>query len=62
MPTTKNGGPIIGREALAHPVVYVTGLRESSGNAGITYGDPYSTRSTAYDLGRNLGDFFARRG
>lgn len=42
------------RHAVRHPRIFVLGFREAHGD-GMTYDDdPWSARSVAYDLGRNL--------
>lgn len=40
---------------LFHPLAFLRGWRESSGELGMTYGSPDSGRSIAYDLGRDMG-------
>lgn len=40
---------------LAFPAEFVLGLAESDGDVGVTFDDPESGRSIAYDLGRGLG-------
>lgn len=41
--------------ALRHPLIALTGFREATTSNGLTFDDdPYSDRSVAYDVGRNL--------
>lgn len=41
---------------------FLRGFIESRGDVGMTYDDPYSPRSVAYDRGRNLGRQTIARG
>lgn len=43
---------------LSAPVVFVRGFIEGAGQVGMTYGRPNSRRSVAYDMGRNLRDWW----
>jgi hypothetical protein len=45
-----------------HPRIYRLGLNEArAGYGGMTYGHPYTLRSTAYDEGMNQADREAAR-
>lgn len=41
---------------LLHPRVYLLGRREAYSSFGMTYDNPESMRSIAYDMGRNHGE------
>ena len=48
--------------SIRHPLVFLMGLREATGDFGMTYDDdPESPRSVAYDMGRNLGEWLNDR-
>ena len=42
--------------AARHPRIYRLGRSEAHHALGMTYGDPESRKSTAYDMGRNHGE------
>lgn len=41
---------------ILHPRIALLGYREAGDDMGMTYGDPYTLRSRAYDMGRSIGD------
>lgn len=43
-----------GWRALRHPRIALAGFKEGWGDLGLTFGDPYTSRSVAYDVGRTL--------
>jgi hypothetical protein len=47
--------PWLARYALRHPRIFALGFSEARTSSGLTFdNDPWSARSTAYDLGRDL--------
>lgn len=40
---------------ILHPRIYALGKAEADSAFGMTYGHPYTLKSTAYDLGRAKG-------
>lgn len=43
-----------GWRALRHPRIAWLGFCEGHGDLGLTFGDPYTSRSVAYDVGRTI--------
>lgn len=47
--------PLLARHVVAHPLIFALGWAEAYGGSGVTYDDdPWSSRSLAYDCGRDL--------
>lgn len=46
--------PALARRAIAHPRAFLEGFRNALTSNGVTYSDPSTSLSIAYDLGRDL--------